>query len=201
MHVTAKLLVSSELSLLKEYCSRFTVISAPLWETWWYDGRSVDRAVDWINCCRASPAKWHDGHLVVTYIYRSRSWGSSIGIAAGWGLDDRKVGARVPAGSRFLICPQRPDRLLGPPSGYQGLFPRGQSGRGSKPTTHPQPVPRTRRRWSIHPPPHTHSWRSVQLVNHRDNSTFPRFEHTTYRIQVAARRTFSAVFVSSVECD
>jgi hypothetical protein len=52
---------------------------------------------------------------------------SSVGIATGYGLDDRGVGVRVPVGLR-IFSPRRPDRLWGPPSllskGYRGLIPR-----------------------------------------------------------------------------
>jgi hypothetical protein len=57
----------------------------------------------------------------------ARSRGSVVGIATGYGLDDRGVGDRVPVGSRIFSSPRRPDRLRGPPrllsDGYQGLFP------------------------------------------------------------------------------
>jgi hypothetical protein len=36
---------------------------------------------------------------------------SVFGIAAGYGLDDRGVGVRVPVESRFFCSPRRPDRL------------------------------------------------------------------------------------------
>jgi hypothetical protein len=52
---------------------------------------------------------------------------SVIGIATGYGLDDRGVGVRVPVGSRILSSPRRPDRLWGPPNllsnGQGGSFP------------------------------------------------------------------------------
>jgi hypothetical protein len=39
---------------------------------------------------------------------------SSVGIATGYGLDDRRVGVRVPVRSRISSAPRRPDRLWGP---------------------------------------------------------------------------------------
>jgi hypothetical protein len=51
---------------------------------------------------------------------------SSVGIATGYGVDDRGVGVRVPVGSRIFSSPSRPDRLWGLPSllsnEYRGLF-------------------------------------------------------------------------------
>jgi hypothetical protein len=52
---------------------------------------------------------------------------SSVGIATGYGLDDRGVGVRVPVGSRIFSSSNRPERLWGPPNllsnGYGGSFP------------------------------------------------------------------------------
>jgi hypothetical protein len=56
-------------------------------------------------------------------------WDSVVGIATGYGLDDRGVGVRVPVGSIIFCSPRRPDRLWGPPNllsnWYWGFFLRG----------------------------------------------------------------------------
>jgi hypothetical protein len=41
---------------------------------------------------------------------------SSVGIGAGYGLDDRGIGFRVPVGSNIFSSPQCPYRLWGPPN-------------------------------------------------------------------------------------
>jgi hypothetical protein len=60
---------------------------------------------------------------IITYI---KSRDSAVGIATGYGLEDRGVGVQVPVGSRIFSSPRHPDRLWGPPSllfnGYRGSF-------------------------------------------------------------------------------
>jgi hypothetical protein len=61
------------------------------------------------------------------YLFMNRD--SAVGIATGYRLNDRGVGARVLVGSRIFFSTRRPDRLWGPPSllpnEYRVLFPRG----------------------------------------------------------------------------
>jgi hypothetical protein len=60
-----------------------------------------------------------------------QSEGSSVSIVSDYGLDDRAIGVRSPAGEKDFSSNLCPDRLWGPPSllynGYRGSFPRGQS--------------------------------------------------------------------------
>jgi hypothetical protein len=65
--------------------------------------------------------------LVVTFHDGSRD--SSVGIATGYGLDDRGVGARVPVEARIFFSPRRPDRFWGPPDLLSGeSFPGYKAG-------------------------------------------------------------------------
>jgi hypothetical protein len=41
---------------------------------------------------------------------------NAVGIATGYGLDDRGIGVRVPAESRIFSSPRHPDRFWGPPN-------------------------------------------------------------------------------------
>jgi hypothetical protein len=70
-----------------------------------------------------------DRCLISGSISTFRSRDSSVGIAIGYGLDDRGFGVRVPVGSRISFSPRRRDRVWGPLSllsnGYRGLLPRG----------------------------------------------------------------------------
>jgi hypothetical protein len=65
---------------------------------------------------------------VLFHIFGSR--GGSVGIATGYGLDDRGVGFRAPVGSRIFFFPRRRVRFCGPLASY----PVGSSGsfRGGK---------------------------------------------------------------------
>jgi hypothetical protein len=49
-----------------------------------------------------------------SHIESQRALDSSVGIAAGHGLDDRALGVRVPVGSRIFTSPYRPHRFWGP---------------------------------------------------------------------------------------
>jgi hypothetical protein len=42
--------------------------------------------------------------------------GSAVGVANGYGLDERGVGVQLSVESRIFISPYSPDRLLSPPN-------------------------------------------------------------------------------------
>jgi hypothetical protein len=60
------------------------------------------------------------------YFASIRSWNSSVGMATGYGLDDRGLGVQVPVVSRIFSSPLHPDRIWGISSllfnGHRGLF-------------------------------------------------------------------------------
>jgi hypothetical protein len=79
--------------------------------------------------CTLKPHGTLDRSILVTELPAYRSRDSAVGIAIGYGMDDRGVGVRVLVESRIFSSTRRPDRLWGPPSllsnGYRGLFLRG----------------------------------------------------------------------------
>jgi hypothetical protein len=67
------------------------------------------------------------------YIRPIRSRDSVVGIATGYGLDDRGFGVRVAVVPKIFSSPRRSDRLWGPPNllsdGYWGSFLGGKAAR------------------------------------------------------------------------
>jgi hypothetical protein len=61
--------------------------------------------------------------LSYSFSFPSIESNSVVGIATGYGLDDREVGVRDPVGSRIFSSPRRPDRFWGPAS-----YPMGTGG-------------------------------------------------------------------------
>jgi hypothetical protein len=95
---------------------------------------------------------------IISLLFLQRD--SVVGIATGYGLDDRGVGVRVPVGSRILSSSRRPNRFWGPPNLLSKLVP-GALSPGVKLTADLQLVTKRRKCGSIHPLPHTSSWRSA----------------------------------------
>jgi hypothetical protein len=55
-------------------------------------------------------------YSIRTHIHYFGDRDSAVGIAIGYGLEDRVVGVRVTVGSSIFSSPRRPDRLWGPPN-------------------------------------------------------------------------------------
>jgi hypothetical protein len=104
-----------------------------------------------------------------------RSLNTVVGIATGYGLDDRGVRVWVPVGSKIFSSPRRSDRLRGSPnklsSWYLGLFPGVK--RQRREADHSPPTSaEVKKMWIyISTPPYTFM-ASAWLVKHRDNFTF-----------------------------
>jgi hypothetical protein len=89
-----------------------------------------------------------------------RSWDSVVGIATGYGLNDRGVGVRVKVKNFLFFISSRPTlRPAHPSTGYKGPFTMGSSARGMILTTHLQLMLRSGKCGSVHLLPHTSSRR------------------------------------------
>jgi hypothetical protein len=92
-----------------------------------------------------------------------RSRNSVVGIATGYGLDDRGVGVRVPVGSRILFSTLSRPALrstLRPIQWVPWALSQGLKRPGNEADHSPPAVPRSRKHGSIHPLPHMPLWRS-----------------------------------------
>jgi hypothetical protein len=91
----------------------------------------------------------------------SKSRDSSVGIATGYGLDDRGVGILSPGRGKNFLFSTLSRLALGPTQSpiqwVPGIISPGVKRLG---------------RESVYPPPHTPSWSSTSLAEHRDNFTF-----------------------------
>jgi hypothetical protein len=110
--------------------------------------------------------------LRVGSYYKSRD--SSVGIALGYGLDDRGSSVWFPAGVGNLTLHHRIQNGSGAhpasyPVGIRGSFP-GKSFRCVKLTTHLLLVPRSKNAWSYTSTPQ-YAIMTWCFVNHRDNFT------------------------------
>jgi hypothetical protein len=109
-------------------------------------------------------------HFMCYLAFIQNIWGisspdSALGIATGYGLDDRRIGVRAPVGIRiwFFRNAQTGSEVhqTSCQIGTGGSFPGGKVVGEWSLTTHLQLVPKSRKCGSIHPLPHTSSWRSA----------------------------------------
>jgi hypothetical protein len=131
----------------------FGVALEILWDVWWCCGDSVGCLVSLWGFLERLQFSWRfcgicddtteflwdiwcchgDFSVYLKLLWGIRSRDSAVGIATGYGLNDRGFGVRVPIGSRVFSSPRRPDRLWGSPNllsnGYLGRFPRGKAAR------------------------------------------------------------------------
>jgi hypothetical protein len=99
-------------------------------------------------------------------LWPSGSWDSTVGIATGYGLDDRGVKVKSPGRVKNFYFSALSKPTLGPTQPpiqwVPGSFFRG----GLKLTTRILLVLRSRKCGTIHPVPHMPSWHCAQLVKH-----------------------------------
>jgi hypothetical protein len=76
---------------------------------------------------------------------------SAVGIATGYGLEDRGVGVRIPVLSRNFSSLRRPDRLWGPPNllcnGYRGALSPGVKRQGREADHSPPASAEVKKMW------------------------------------------------------
>jgi hypothetical protein len=81
----------------------------------------------WRGCITIVPRKQSQKKMAETNVNPS-CWSKVVGIATGYGLNDRAVGVRVSVGSRIFFSTRRLHRFWGPHSlqsnGYGGIFSR-----------------------------------------------------------------------------
>jgi hypothetical protein len=108
-----------------------------------------------INCCGYEASNW------ICYNYYEEPWRLSVGIALGYGLDDRGSRVRFSAelgififttASRLSLRPIQP-----PIQWVPGLFPWGWSGRGRETGHSPPSSAKVKMRGAIPPLPNTPS--------------------------------------------
>jgi hypothetical protein len=71
---------------------------------------------DWLQLDEGDPAFQLVTEKEIAAVIFLWSRDSSVGIATGYGLDDRGVGVRVPTGSRIFSSPRRPNQFCCSPS-------------------------------------------------------------------------------------
>jgi hypothetical protein len=119
-----------------------------------------------LTACSHLPKPHSQNFVNVKYKRKSRD--SSVGIALGYGLDDRGSRVRFPAGAGNFSLHHRVQNGSGAypasyPMGTRGSFP-GESGRGVKLTTHLHLLPRSKNERSYTSIPHCTfmAWCSVK---------------------------------------
>jgi hypothetical protein len=90
----------------------------------------------------------------IQFVHTSgRSRDSVVGIATGYGLENRGIGVWIPVGSRIFSSPCRPDWLWGPPNPMDTV---GVKRPGSEADNSTLTSAEVKKIWiSIHPLPHT----------------------------------------------
>jgi hypothetical protein len=103
------------------------------------------------------------------------SRGRSVGIGTGYGLDDREIGARIPAGYIIFISSHRPNLLWGPLNplfnGYRGAIFQGVKWQGREADYSPQTSDEVKKKW-IYTSTTPYDFIESCLVKHRDSFSF-----------------------------